>query len=47
MFAVQSVELTEKALDYLRGIFLHFDNDGDGALSSTELEEAFSTAPEK
>ncbi|KAF7143324.1 hypothetical protein RHSIM_Rhsim05G0141900 [Rhododendron simsii] len=42
----QSVELTSEALDFLRGIFLLFDIDGDGALNPTELEDLFSTAPE-
>ncbi|KAG5549209.1 hypothetical protein RHGRI_014538 [Rhododendron griersonianum] len=43
----QSVELTSEALDFLRGIFLLFDSDGDGALNPTELEDLFSTAPER
>ncbi|KAI8555729.1 hypothetical protein RHMOL_Rhmol05G0197600 [Rhododendron molle] len=42
----QSVELTSEALDFLRGIFLSFDIDGDGALNPAELEDLFSTAPE-
>ncbi|XP_058216403.1 mitochondrial Rho GTPase 1-like [Rhododendron vialii] len=42
----QSVELTSEALDFLRGIFLLFDIDGDGALNPAELEDLFSTAPE-
>ncbi|KAJ0977547.1 hypothetical protein J5N97_013021 [Dioscorea zingiberensis] len=42
----QSVELTEEALDFLKGIFGMFDIDSDGALRSAELEDLFSTAPE-
>ncbi|KAM0947780.1 putative small GTPase, EF-hand domain, EF-hand domain pair, EF hand associated, type-1, MIRO [Dioscorea sansibarensis] len=42
----QSVELTEEALDFLKGIFAMFDIDSDGALRSAELEDLFSTAPE-
>ncbi|KAL2632904.1 hypothetical protein R1flu_004383 [Riccia fluitans] len=41
----QSVELTEKGEDFLKGIFSAFDVDGDGALRPQELEELFSTAP--
>ncbi|KAG0586124.1 hypothetical protein KC19_2G066000 [Ceratodon purpureus] len=41
----QSVELTEKAIDYLKGVFTAFDQDGDGALRPADLEEIFSTAP--
>lgn len=41
----QSVELTDKGIDFLRGIFTAFDMDGDGALRPQELEELFSTAP--
>ncbi|GMP60550.1 hypothetical protein CsSME_00023365 [Camellia sinensis var. sinensis] len=42
----QSVELTSEAVEFLKGIFLLFDNDGDGALKPAELEDLFSTAPE-
>ncbi|PSS26530.1 Mitochondrial Rho GTPase [Actinidia chinensis var. chinensis] len=42
----QSVELTGEAVDFLRGIFLLFDIDGDGVLKPAELEDLFSTAPE-
>ncbi|GFY94862.1 MIRO-related GTP-ase 1 [Actinidia rufa] len=42
----QSVELTSEAVDFLRGIFLLFDIDGDGFLKPAELEDLFSTAPE-
>ncbi|GLJ43201.1 hypothetical protein SUGI_0896880 [Cryptomeria japonica] len=41
----QSVELTNEAVEFLRGIFLLFDIDGDGALRPLELEDLFSTAP--
>lgn len=41
----QSVELTDKVIDYLKGVFAAFDHDGDGALRPIELEEIFSTAP--
>ncbi|XP_047310563.1 mitochondrial Rho GTPase 1-like [Impatiens glandulifera] len=42
----QSVELTSEAMDFLRGIFLMYDIDGDGALRLAELEDLFSTAPD-
>ncbi|XP_052187372.1 mitochondrial Rho GTPase 1-like isoform X2 [Diospyros lotus] len=42
----QSVELSSEALEFLKGIFLLFDIDGDGALKPAELENLFSTAPE-
>lgn len=41
----QSIELTEKALDFLKGVFSAFDLDGDCALRPQELEDLFSTAP--
>lgn len=41
----QSVELTDKGIDFLKGIFTAFDMDGDGALRPQELDELFSTAP--
>ncbi|EFJ25633.1 MIRO family protein [Selaginella moellendorffii] len=41
----QSVELTERCLDFLKGVFAAFDMDGDGALRPQEIEELFSTAP--
>ncbi|BBN06541.1 mitochondrial Rho GTPase 1 [Marchantia polymorpha subsp. ruderalis] len=41
----QSVELTDKGIDYLKGVFSAFDIDGDGALRTQELEELFSTSP--
>lgn len=40
-----SVELTEKALDFLKRLFSAFDSDGDSALRPQDLEELFSTAP--
>ncbi|GER24819.1 mitochondrial Rho GTPase [Striga asiatica] len=42
----QSVELTSEAIEFLKGIFSTFDDDKDGVLSETELEDLFSTAPE-
>ncbi|XP_065636351.1 mitochondrial Rho GTPase 1 [Quercus suber] len=42
----QSVELTNEAIEYLKGIFELFDNNQDGALRPREIEELFSTAAE-
>ncbi|KAH7543078.1 mitochondrial Rho GTPase 1 [Ziziphus jujuba] len=42
----QSVELTNEAIEFLKGIFDLFDGDGDGTLRPREVEEIFSTAPE-
>ncbi|PIA44822.1 hypothetical protein AQUCO_01700429v1 [Aquilegia coerulea] len=42
----QSVELTNEAIEFLKGIFCLFDLDGDGALRPAELDDLFSTAPE-
>ncbi|KAF4357210.1 hypothetical protein F8388_018937 [Cannabis sativa] len=42
----QSVELTNEAIEFLKGIFEAYDSDLDGALRPRELEEVFSTAPE-
>ncbi|XP_058774841.1 mitochondrial Rho GTPase 1-like [Vicia villosa] len=42
----QSVELTNKAIDFLKTIFDEFDGDSDKVLQPSELEELFSTAPE-
>ncbi|KAF8035794.1 hypothetical protein BT93_C1731 [Corymbia citriodora subsp. variegata] len=42
----QNVELTNEAIDYLKGIFELFDIDKDGALQPIEIENLFSTAPE-
>ncbi|CAA0828110.1 Mitochondrial Rho GTPase 1 [Striga hermonthica] len=41
----QSIELTSEAIEFLKGIFSTFDDDKDGVLSETELEDLFSTAP--
>ncbi|KAI5068058.1 hypothetical protein GOP47_0016403 [Adiantum capillus-veneris] len=41
----QSVELTDKAIDFLRRAFSAYDLDGDGALRPQEVEDLFSTAP--
>uniref|UniRef100_A0A7N0UFM4 Mitochondrial Rho GTPase n=1 Tax=Kalanchoe fedtschenkoi TaxID=63787 RepID=A0A7N0UFM4_KALFE len=40
----QSVELTNKAFEFLKSIFALFDGDQDGALKPIELEDLFSTA---
>ncbi|KAG2695514.1 hypothetical protein I3843_07G016600 [Carya illinoinensis] len=42
----QSVELTNEAIEYLRGIFELFDSDHDGVLRPREIEDIFSTAAE-
>ncbi|WOG83693.1 hypothetical protein DCAR_0102870 [Daucus carota subsp. sativus] len=42
----QSVELTGEAMEFLKGVFSMFDNDNDGALRYSELDDLFSTAPE-
>lgn len=42
----QSVELTDEAVEFLKGIFEMFDIDNDGALRPAELDDLFSTAPE-
>ncbi|KAK1317880.1 Rac-like GTP-binding protein RAC13 [Acorus calamus] len=42
----QSVELSLEAVDFLKGVFLMFDMDGDGALRPLEIDDIFSTAPE-
>ncbi|CAA2993949.1 mitochondrial Rho GTPase 1 [Olea europaea subsp. europaea] len=42
----QSVELTNEAMEFLRGIFFTYDVDCDGTLRTNELEDLFSTAPE-
>ncbi|CAI9102237.1 OLC1v1000476C1 [Oldenlandia corymbosa var. corymbosa] len=42
----QSAELTNDAVDFLRGIFFTYDIDGDGSLRTPEVEDLFSTAPE-
>ncbi|KAK1318288.1 Rac-like GTP-binding protein ARAC9 [Acorus calamus] len=43
----QSVELSLDAVDFLKGVFLMFDMDGDGALRPLEIDDIFSTAPER
>ncbi|KAG0468484.1 hypothetical protein HPP92_017812 [Vanilla planifolia] len=42
----QSMELTEEAIEFLRGIFTMFDTDNDGALRPADIEDLFSTAPD-
>ncbi|XP_031251413.1 mitochondrial Rho GTPase 1-like [Pistacia vera] len=42
----QSVELTNEAVDFLKGIFELFDSDSDNTLRPTEVDDLFSTAPE-
>ncbi|KAG8389356.1 hypothetical protein BUALT_Bualt02G0220800 [Buddleja alternifolia] len=42
----QSVELTSEAVEFLKGVFSTFDDDKDGVLHDSELEDLFSTAPE-
>ncbi|KAJ6794867.1 putative mitochondrial Rho GTPase 1 [Iris pallida] len=42
----QSVEMTNEAVDFLKGIFYMFDVDNDGALRPAELDDLFSTAPD-
>ncbi|KAF5746744.1 mitochondrial Rho GTPase 1-like isoform X1 [Tripterygium wilfordii] len=44
--ADQSVELTNEAIDFLKGIYELFDSDFDNNLRLYELEDIFSTAPE-
>ncbi|XP_073009017.1 mitochondrial Rho GTPase 1-like [Typha latifolia] len=44
--ADQSVELTNEAVEFLKGTFFIFDMDNDGALRTAELDDLFSTAPE-
>ncbi|XP_051141744.1 mitochondrial Rho GTPase 1-like [Andrographis paniculata] len=41
----QSVELTSEAVEFLKGIFSTFDDDKDGVLRESELEDLFSTTP--
>ncbi|CAI5513477.1 unnamed protein product [Closterium sp. Naga37s-1] len=41
----QSVELSSKALEFVCARFRAFDNDQDGALNTSELNNLFSTAP--
>ncbi|KAK9691887.1 hypothetical protein RND81_09G226400 [Saponaria officinalis] len=42
----QSVELTNDAIDFLRGTFSMYDNDNDGAIRPADVEDLFSTAPD-
>ncbi|XP_007050628.2 PREDICTED: mitochondrial Rho GTPase 2 isoform X1 [Theobroma cacao] len=42
----QSVELTNEAVDFLRGIFRLYDIDNDGSLQASEIDDIFVTAPE-
>lgn len=42
----QSVELTNDAIEYLRGVFNMYDIDNDGAIRSADVEDLFSTAPD-
>ncbi|KAK3146304.1 hypothetical protein QOZ80_3BG0264340 [Eleusine coracana subsp. coracana] len=43
----ETMELTVKAVNFLTGLFNIFDIDNDGVLLPAELEDLFSTAPEK
>ncbi|UYV79795.1 RHOT2 [Cordylochernes scorpioides] len=40
-----STELTQKGLDFFRGLFDKFDKDKDGFLSPSEVQDLFSTCP--
>ncbi|KAM7272754.1 hypothetical protein ACFE04_027417 [Oxalis oulophora] len=42
----QTVELTNEAIEFLKGIYELFDGDGDNNLRLQEVEDLFSTAPE-
>ncbi|MQL95444.1 hypothetical protein Taro_028117, partial [Colocasia esculenta] len=42
-----SVELTNAAVEFLKEIFHVFDTDNDGSLRPEELDDLFSTAPER
>ncbi|XP_022746223.1 mitochondrial Rho GTPase 1-like isoform X3 [Durio zibethinus] len=42
----QSAELTNEAIEFLRGVYELFDNDLDNNLRPIEIEDVFSTAPE-
>ncbi|KAG8485539.1 hypothetical protein CXB51_018904 [Gossypium anomalum] len=42
----QTVELTNEAIDFLRGIFRLYDSDNDGSLQPSEFDDIFVTAPE-
>ncbi|MBA0680845.1 hypothetical protein Goari_012522, partial [Gossypium aridum] len=43
----QSVELTNEAIEFLKGVYELFDSDLDNNLRPIEVEDVFSTAPEK
>ncbi|PON55290.1 Parvalbumin [Parasponia andersonii] len=43
----QTMELTNEAVEFLRGIFRLFDTDNDGALKPSEVDELFCTAPDR
>nr|XP_016501670.1 PREDICTED: mitochondrial Rho GTPase 1-like isoform X2 [Nicotiana tabacum] len=43
----QSLELTSEAVEFLKGVFSTFDTDKDGVLRNSELDDLFSTAPER
>ncbi|OMO99161.1 Small GTPase superfamily [Corchorus olitorius] len=43
----QSVELTNEAIEFLKGIYELFDSDLDNNLRPIEVEDVFSTAPER
>ncbi|GAV63169.1 EF_assoc_1 domain-containing protein/EF_assoc_2 domain-containing protein/Miro domain-containing protein [Cephalotus follicularis] len=45
-FPDQSVELTNEAIEFLKGIYELFDSDSDNNLRPLEVEDLFSTAPE-
>ncbi|KAK9756747.1 hypothetical protein RND81_01G118300 [Saponaria officinalis] len=42
----QSVELTNDAVDFLKGIFSSYDDDNDGAIRAADVDDLFSTAPD-
>lgn len=42
----QSIELTNEAMEFVKGVFSMFDIDNDGALRYSEVDDLFSTAPE-
>lgn len=42
----QSVELTNEAVEILKGIFSMYDNDNDGAIRPADVDDLFSTAPD-
>ncbi|XP_056850199.1 mitochondrial Rho GTPase 1-like [Raphanus sativus] len=42
----QTVELTDVAIEFLKGMYMLFDTNGDNNLRPQEIEDLFSTAPE-